>query len=142
MVNAKHRSSHRTSTMKAVNFAAFVLVVVAGIGFAFYWKVILQQHDVDEWQRMAGADAVTDVGQAINESDFRFLGVKVKGTLLVPGIKDTFLAEKYGVRSIQGEDSFQSLTPARKIQRRNVEKYMRRFNHAMLDHLNKVKPPT
>ena len=141
MVNAKHRS-HTTSHMRSVNLAAFVLVVAAGIGFAFYWKVILQQHDADEWQRMAGANAANDVQQAINENDYHFLGVKVKGVLLVPGINDTSITDDYGVRSIQGEGSFQSLTSARKIQRRHVEKYMRRFNLAMLDHINMVKPPT
>ena len=141
MVNAKHRS-HTTSHMKAVNLAAFVVVVVAAIGFAFYWKVILQQHDAAEWQRMAGADAVTDVQQAINEHDYRFIGVKVKGVLLVPGITDASITDEYGVRSIKGESSFQSLTPAQKIQRRHVEKYMRQFNLAMLDHINNVKPPT
>ncbi len=136
------RYANRPRTnMKAVNFAAFVVVVIAGIGFALYYKTIQQQREAAEWQRMAGANALVDVQQAINEEDFRLIGVDVQGNLLVPGISNAKLTERLGVRAIRGDGGFDHQTAAEQRRRRLIEKYMRDYNKMMTQYVEQTQPP-
>lgn len=137
-----HHSKRPPTNMKAVNFAAFVVVVIAGIGLAMYYQSIQQQREVAEWQRMAGANALIDVQQAINAEDYRLVGVSIDGNVLVPGIEDLADTERFGVRAIRGEGAFEQQSSAEQRLRRLVEKYMRSYNEMMSQYIEQTKPPT
>lgn len=128
--------------MRAVNFAAFVVVVIAGIGLAFYYQSIQEQREAAEWRRMAGANALIDVQQAINEQDYRLVGVNIDGNVLVPGLEDITLTERFGVRAVHGEGGFDQQSAGEQRLRRLVEKYMRNYNTMMSQYIEQNKPPT
>lgn len=137
-----HHAKRPATNMKAVNFAAFVVVVIAGIGLAMYYQSIQQQREAAEWQRMAGANALIDAQQAINAEDYRLVGVNIDGNLLVPGIEDITDTERFGVRAIRGEGAFDQQSSGEQRVRRLVEKYMHNYNKMMSRYVEQTKPPT
>lgn len=140
MSNRHHRKN--TTNTKALNFLAFVIVVIAGIAFAVYYRSLESQRDAAEWQRMAGANALIDVQQAINREDYRFLGVNIQGHVLVPGNEGTSDTEKFGVRTIRGEGEYSQQSPAEQRRRQLVEQYMRNYNSMLSEYIKQTKPPT
>lgn len=108
---------------------------------------MIQQHKSDgvtvELRATRTADPVAELRKAIHRKDLRFLGVAGFG-LMVPGVPSGGTTNPVvairGVRVIEGTSDFIQSDEQERLQP-FADRYVRRYNHLLFEHLLRVNDP-
>jgi hypothetical protein len=115
---------------------AFIAIFASVVGSLFMHSASLardQRSDVEQMQWLWRADAQRDLFAALARGDKRFVGVYGVASE-VPGVTDSRLVRRFGVRFIDGTSDVRATPESRRL---NIlaRDYARRYNKLLLRHV-------
>ena len=115
---------------------AFIAISAGVVGAALLHSPAVardQRSDVQQMQWLSHADARRDVATALKRGDKRFIGVYGVASE-VPGVSDSGLVHRFGVRFIEGTSDVRPTPESRRLNTL-ARDYALRYNQLLLRHV-------
>jgi hypothetical protein len=140
-----HHENRSLLGMKAVNFGAFLIVVLAAMAFPVYWKLADAWHAEQELRQMAQGNAEADLAAALDRGDHRLIALQRGEQVLVPGVAavqqfEKALGRPLKLRIVAVDESFEELSDDQRMERMRVQRYAVDYNLRLIDHMQASKP--